>query len=93
MKIPEELIKSQAEYMQLFGSEKESFSAGVRWAVKYIELVLNEGEANAIIKTAIQRFEIAEAHLKPIEKCKHLRIEEIQGGQIERCLDCGKTWG
>lgn len=27
------------------------------------------------------------------EKCKHTRIEEIQGGQIERCRDCGKTWG
>ena len=25
--------------------------------------------------------------------CKHNRIEEIQGGQIERCRDCGKTWG
>lgn len=22
--------------------------------------------------------------------CKHSRVEEIQGGQIERCLDCGK---
>ena len=25
--------------------------------------------------------------------CKHTRIEEIQGGQIERCRDCGKQWG
>lgn len=25
--------------------------------------------------------------------CKHTSIEEIQGGQIERCRTCGKTWG
>jgi hypothetical protein len=25
--------------------------------------------------------------------CKHNSIEEIQGGQIERCRNCGKTWG
>jgi hypothetical protein len=25
--------------------------------------------------------------------CKHESIEEIQGGQIERCRHCGKTWG
>lgn len=25
--------------------------------------------------------------------CKHTRIIEEQGGQIERCLDCGETWG
>ena len=25
--------------------------------------------------------------------CKHTSIEEIQGGQIERCRSCGKTWG
>ena len=29
-----------------------------------------------------------------VEKtCAHKRIEEIQGGQIEMCKDCGKTWG
>jgi hypothetical protein len=22
--------------------------------------------------------------------CEHNRVEEIQGGQIEKCLDCGK---
>lgn len=27
------------------------------------------------------------------EECKHTSIEEIQGGQIERCRHCGKTWG
>jgi len=27
------------------------------------------------------------------EECKHTSIEEIQGGQIERCRQCGKTWG
>ena len=27
------------------------------------------------------------------EGCYHKRIEEIQGGQIEMCKDCGKTWG
>lgn len=25
--------------------------------------------------------------------CKHTRIIEEQGGQIERCADCGRTWG
>ncbi len=25
--------------------------------------------------------------------CKHSRIEESQGGQCERCLDCDETWG
>lgn len=25
--------------------------------------------------------------------CKHTSIEEIQGGQIEKCRQCGKTWG
>lgn len=30
-------------------------------------------------------------HIK--EECKHTSIEEIQGGQIERCRQCGKTWG
>lgn len=25
--------------------------------------------------------------------CKHASIEEIQGGQIERCRQCGKQWG
>lgn len=27
------------------------------------------------------------------EECLHTSIEEIQGGQIERCRQCGKTWG
>jgi len=31
-------------------------------------------------------------HIKK-EECKHESIEEIQGGQIERCRKCGKTWG
>jgi hypothetical protein len=25
--------------------------------------------------------------------CKHESIEELQGGQIEFCRLCGKTWG
>ncbi len=25
--------------------------------------------------------------------CKHTSIEEIQGGQIEQCRQCGKRWG
>lgn len=25
--------------------------------------------------------------------CKHSRITSHQGGQIDECLDCGKTWG
>ena len=25
--------------------------------------------------------------------CKHTRITSHQGGQIDECLDCGKTWG
>lgn len=25
--------------------------------------------------------------------CKHGSIEEIQGGQIERCRQCGQEWG
>lgn len=31
------------------------------------------------------------SHIK--EECKHTSIEEIQGGQIDRCRQCGKTWG
>lgn len=27
------------------------------------------------------------------DQCTHASIEEIQGGQIERCRLCGKTWG
>lgn len=27
------------------------------------------------------------------QHCKHLRITSYQGGQIDECLDCGKTWG
>jgi len=25
--------------------------------------------------------------------CKHLSVKEIQGGQIEECISCGKRWG
>lgn len=25
--------------------------------------------------------------------CKHTNISEMQGGQIEECRNCGKTWG
>lgn len=25
--------------------------------------------------------------------CRHTRTESYQGGQLDRCLDCGKTWG
>jgi hypothetical protein len=32
-------------------------------------------------------------YIRDNDLCKHPRIEEIQGGQIERCRDCGKTWG
>ena len=25
--------------------------------------------------------------------CTHPSVEELQGGQLERCRSCGKTWG
>lgn len=28
-----------------------------------------------------------------METCPHRRIEEIQGGKIEKCMDCGKEFG
>ena len=31
-------------------------------------------------------------YIRDNDLCKHT-IEEIQGGQIERCLICGKEWG
>ncbi len=77
--------------MQLFGSEKESFAAGARWAEKFIDAIVK-----AEIQTTLDNiFTNAKLSGKIIEQelCKHKRIEEIQGGQIERCLDCGKTWG
>lgn len=32
---------------------------------------------------------------KKQKKCKHpsAYIQEIQGGQVEKCLACGKMWG
>jgi hypothetical protein len=27
------------------------------------------------------------------QTCQHKRITSYQGGQIDECLDCGKTWG
>lgn len=32
-------------------------------------------------------------YIRDNDLCKHSRIEEIQGGQIEKCRDCDKTWG
>lgn len=26
-------------------------------------------------------------------RCKHNRVISHQGGQVDECLDCGKTWG
>lgn len=67
MTIPEEIIISQADYMQLFGAEKESFAAGARWASEFIESVTSNGERDALIKLAIQRYGIAANHCKPIK--------------------------
>ena len=32
-------------------------------------------------------------YLRESGECKHTSIEELQGGQIEICRNCGKTWG
>lgn len=32
-------------------------------------------------------------YIRDNDLCKHSSIEEIQGGQIERCRQCGKEWG
>jgi len=32
-------------------------------------------------------------YLRESGECRHISIEEIQGGQTERCRNCGKTWG
>lgn len=32
-------------------------------------------------------------YIRDNDLCKHSSIEEIQGGQIERCRQCGKQWG
>jgi hypothetical protein len=83
--ITEDEIKSESQYMQMFGCDRNSFEAGVRWALSRMQ--------KNIISDAVKTFNIPEAKLMNNKKCPHKRIEEIQGGQIERCLDCGKTWG
>jgi DNA-directed RNA polymerase subunit RPC12/RpoP len=32
-------------------------------------------------------------YIRDNDLCKHGSIEEIQGGQVERCRQCGKEWG
>lgn len=91
-RIPEEIIESQSKYMQLYGAEKESFAAGARWAEKFLDEIL-KAEIKATLKNLLQNAKSASTQVEKIISCKHARIEEIQGGQIERCLDCGKTWG
>lgn len=32
-------------------------------------------------------------YIRDNDLCKHSRIKSYQGGQIDECLDCGKSWG
>lgn len=89
--ISENDLKIQSEYMQMFGCERNSFEAGARWAEKFLkDKFIKEGEK--LVESIPQKIFELNSEVKKLE-CKHTRIEEIQGGQIERCLDCGKTWG
>ncbi len=40
-----------------------------------------------------EKDEAMKQYIRDNDLCKHSSIEEIQGGQIERCRQCGKQWG
>lgn len=58
-RIPNDIINSQSEYMQLFGAEKESFAAGARWAEKFLESRL-KAEAQATLDNILSTLKDAE---------------------------------
>jgi hypothetical protein len=55
----------------------------------------DEGCKNNDYNKMIMMGSVEHKEMKEYESqfCKHNRIESLQGGQIDTCLDCGKTWG
>jgi len=47
----------------------------------YSKMIISGDENDKMIKKYESQF------------CKHSRVDSIQGGQVDTCLDCGKTWG
>jgi hypothetical protein len=46
-----------------------------------------------MIMSGDEKDEAMKQYIRDNDLCKHGSIEEIQGGQIERCRQCGKQWG
>lgn len=46
-----------------------------------------------MIMSGDEKDEAMKQYIRDNDLCKHRSIEEIQGGQIERCRQCGKQWG
>jgi len=46
-----------------------------------------------MIMSGDEKDEAMKQYIRDNDLCKHSSIEEIQGGQIERCRQCGKQWG
>ena len=46
-----------------------------------------------MIMSGDEKNEAMKQYIRDNDLCKHSSIEEIQGGQIERCRQCGKQWG
>lgn len=46
-----------------------------------------------MIMTGDENHNRIKEYLRESVECKHTSIEELQGGQIERCRVCGKSWG
>lgn len=63
------------------------------------EKLKNQHEAASRNNDYLKMIIVGDANWKKMNKyeqervCKHTSIEEIQGGQIEKCRQCGKTWG
>lgn len=46
-----------------------------------------------MIMSGEEKDEAIKQYIRDNDLCKHSSIQEIQGGQIERCRQCGKQWG
>ncbi len=61
---------------------------------KFLKWYSDENLSGEEIDDVVDEYLTKESTKKEVlKRCKHSRIEEIQGGQIEKCRDCGKTWG
>jgi len=90
---PNEIVTKAFVANELFSIDPGSSNGGiVKWNEnRYESWALSKIKASMPLEIS-KAFKVPEAHIQNVV-CKHTRIEEIQGGQIERCLDCGKTWG